>query len=122
MLLMIVVLNHTEKLDRLMESLSKSGVRGGTVLDSTGMAKSLSQSPDAQVMGLIRAILGGASPAASKTVMVVLPEVMLETAKTAVRAVLGDMSKPNSGVMFCVPVVYAAGIAEVADEENALKC
>ena len=39
--LLIFILNDHEKLDAILTELEKSGIRGATVIDSTGMAKVL---------------------------------------------------------------------------------
>lgn len=112
MQLLIAVINNTEKLDALMEALELHEIHGGTVFDSTGMASSLSKSPNMQVMSLIRTMLNGEEPHASKTILLVLAEDKLETAKQVIREVLGDMRGPNTGIMICVPITSAEGICK----------
>ena len=44
MQVLTLVLNRTECLEELLEALLKSGIHGGTVVDSTGMMRVIDQS------------------------------------------------------------------------------
>lgn len=52
-----VVLNHVELLDEWLTRLKKAGVNGGTVLDSTGIVKSIDESDESYLLGSLRLFL-----------------------------------------------------------------
>lgn len=108
--LLIIILKKSEVVDTLMQALAEKGIKGGTVIETTGMAKSLTSSTNLQIIGAISSLLGNIPPANSKMIMLALPEDKLEDAKDVVHAVCGDLSKPNAGVMFAIPISFSEGI------------
>lgn len=112
MQLLFIILKKTEMVDILMRELANAGVHGGTVLESTGMVKSLSTGPEGiPIINAISAMLNGTTPTAnSTTILLALPEERLEIAKEVVHKTIGDLSKPNAGVMFALPITFSEGI------------
>lgn len=103
MQLLILVLNKTEKLNDLLLSLESKGVTGGTILDSTGMAKFLyGSNGDTSMFGSMYMLMNEGRPM-NKTILMALEEEKVETAKSAIREVC-DFSKPGVGVMFTLPI------------------
>ena len=63
------------------------------------------------MISVLREILNGEDEVQKgKTIFVVLHDEQLEDAKKAITKVTGDLSKPNAGVLFAVPVTFAEGI------------
>lgn len=111
MQLLFLVIKRVELLDEVMVALAQAGVRGGTSIDSVGMAKSISDSDSLAAIGLLNTILKGSDPAQKgKTVFVAVDDDLVEGAIAAIKKVTGDLSKPNAGVLFTVPISYAEGI------------
>ncbi|MBR4622222.1 MAG: hypothetical protein IKO44_01655 [Ruminococcus sp.] len=111
MQLLFLIIKRTELVDEVMKSLAKAGVHGGTVIDSVGMAKSISSMDNLPTIGLLREMLKGEDPAMKgKTIFVAVAEEQVEAAKDAILSVTGDLSLPNAGVLFGVPVTFALGI------------
>lgn len=94
-----------------MRSLAKAGIRGGTVIDSVGMAKSISTMDSLPMIGVLRTILSGEDSAQKgKTIFVAVADEQVEIAKEAIKSVTGDLSKPNAGVLFGLPISFAEGV------------
>ena len=111
MQLLFLVIKRVELVDEIMIALAQAGVRGGTSIDSVGMAKSISGAGNLAAIGLLNTILKGTDPAQKgKTVFVAVDDSLVETAIAAIKSVTGDLSKPNVGVLFTVPISYAEGI------------
>ena len=111
MQLLFLVIKRVELVDEVMISLAKAGIRGGTSIDSVGMAKSISGSDNLAALGLLSSILKGVDPKQKgKTVFVVVNDEQMHDAIAAIKKVTGDLSKPNAGVLFTVPISYAEGI------------
>lgn len=103
MQLLILVLNKTEKLNDLLLSLENRGITGGTILDSTGMAKILyGSNSDTSMFGSMYMLMNEGRPM-NKTILMALEEEKVETAKEAIREIC-DFSKPGVGVMFTLPI------------------
>jgi len=111
MQLLFLVIKRVELVDEVMVSLAQAGIRGGTSIDSVGMAKSISGESSLAAIGLLNSILKGTDPAQKgKTVFVAVDDDQLDAAVAAIKKVTGDLSKPNAGVLFAVPITYAEGI------------
>ena len=59
MQLLFLVIKRIELVDEIMRSLAQAGIRGGTVIDSVGMAKSISTMDNLPMIGVLRSILSG---------------------------------------------------------------
>ena len=93
-----------------MQSFAENGIKGGTVIETTGMARSLAKSQNLQMLAAIGTILGNIPPTNGNMILLALPEDKLEAAKNVVHEVCGDLSKPNAGVMFALPITFSEGI------------
>ena len=75
------------------------------------MAKSISGAKNLATIGLLSSILKGVDPAQKgKTVFVVVDDEQVQSAIAAIKSVTGELSQPNAGVLFTVPISYAEGI------------
>ena len=63
MQLLFLIIKRIELVDDIMQALASAGVRGGTVLDSLGMAKSISEMDNLPAISALRTILHGVDPA-----------------------------------------------------------
>lgn len=110
MQLMVMVLNKVEVLDALLEKLMEQGICGATILNSTGMVRELSKSnEDLPFFGTLRMLIDP-DRKESKTIFMVLKDEKAEEAKKVIREVVGDLSKPDSAVIFTLPVLSAEGV------------
>ena len=110
MQMLLLVLNQVDKLDDLLESLMKNGISGATILNSTGMMHELAKNEEYQP------IFGSAwynidsNRTDSKTIFLVLDEKQVDKVRSVVRQVIGDISKPNTAVLFTLPILSTEGI------------
>jgi hypothetical protein len=105
-----LVLNKTECLEPLLEKLLECGAHGATVLDSTGMMRVLDQrGNDAPMFGALRHLFDPGRRS-SKTLMMVLEDDQAGKVRGIVNEVTGGLDKPDTGVMFAVPVLFAEGM------------
>lgn len=110
MQLFLIVLNKIEKLDDLLEKLMQQGYTGATILSSTGMVKTLAHtSEDYPIFGALRHLID-LDHEENKTIFMVLQDNQVETVKGIIRDVLGDLSLPDTAILFTLPVLSAEGI------------
>ena len=110
MQLLLIVLNRVEKLDDLLDGLLKHGISGATIISSTGLMKELAKNiEDYPAFGTLRYLIDFGREE-NKTIFIVLEEEQIETAKRVVREVIGDLFKPDTAIMFTLPVLSAEGI------------
>lgn len=110
--LLMVILKRIELVDDIMHKLAESGVRGGTIIDGTGMAKSLVNMNDLPMFGMLRYIISDEEKLKSKILLFALKEEKVTEVKDKIKEVIGDLSEPNTGIMFTIPIKNAEGFGE----------
>lgn len=109
MKLMVFILNKVEALEPLLTAFADHGIGGATILSSTGMARALHAYDDDSIFGSLRAILDPEREA-NKTIMTVLKDEQVDVALAAIEETVGDLSRPDTGIVFTVPVDYIKGM------------
>ncbi|MGI6013540.1 MAG: P-II family nitrogen regulator [Oscillospiraceae bacterium] len=114
MCLVVIVLNQTECLNNLLEELSRAGIMGATILDSHGMAHSLYEYDELRFFGSLRILLDPERNE-SKTILMVCKEDCVSVVSEVVNRITGGLDKPDTGILFTVPVNYVEGITTQND-------
>jgi nitrogen regulatory protein P-II 1 len=114
--MLVIVLNHTEELDRVLEGLLDAGVRGATIIESSGMGRTLCTK--VPLFGGIRNLFEDCRPNNVTIFSVIRDKERLRRAVESVHAIAGDLEKPGAGFMFVVPVSEAYGFAPELQEQN----
>jgi nitrogen regulatory protein PII len=110
MQLLVIVLSEIEKLDTLLDDLLKNGFTGATILNSTGMVREVGKNIDSYpLFGSLRYMID-LDRDESKTIFMILKDEQVEAAKKIVRDSVGDLSKPDTAILFTLPVSSAEGV------------
>jgi len=114
MRLLVLVLNHDDKLEDLLAEFLKIGISGATVISSTGMARVLTgrDEEDIPLFGSIRAFLNPEREQ-NHTILTVIRNEQLAVAVAAIESVIGDLSEKDSGIVFSMPVDFVRGISTI---------
>lgn len=112
--MLVLVLNETGELERVLEGLLHVGVRGATVIESSGMGRTLCTK--VPLFGGMRNLFEGCRPNNVTIISVIKDEGKLVRAKNKVMEILGDLERPGAGFMFVVPVIEAYGFAPELNE------
>ncbi|HEY8444480.1 MAG TPA: hypothetical protein VIL24_06785 [Clostridia bacterium] len=113
MKLLILILKKIELLDEIFLRLAEAGFKGGTVVSGKGMAQTLAHlGEDVPMFGGLRHILSGKSNYESEIVFLALKDEQLQTAKKIIRDVIGDLSAPNTGIMFAIDIEEVEGFKD----------
>jgi len=112
MFLLINVVEQTEKLPEILEGFAKAGVRGTTILGSTGMGRVLMAS-GAQVPAAKEASQALKSGEASNrtTFTVVANQQTLDAAINVINDCCGDLNQPGKGIIAVVPLHFVDGVS-----------
>ena len=110
MKLMVLILNKLDALEYLLEGLSAAGIGGATIIESSGMAMTLSRFDSSFVSASIRALFSSADDEDNRTILSVIRDDQLEIARKVIYSTVGDLSMPNTGVLFTMPIDFAEGI------------
>lgn len=111
MCLAVIVLNQVSSLNPLLEAFRQNGIMGATILNSQGMAHSLYDDEQEEIhfFGNLRILLDPQRKE-SKTILMVCKESDVPTISAVVNEVTGGLDKPDTGILFTVPVNYMEGI------------
>jgi len=111
MQLLIFVLNNEELLDELLENFLEAGIKGATILESTGMARELAFSGNHHVpiFGSLKLMINEGRPH-NRTIFVALEDNQVDTCIRCIKDVVGDLNKPDAGIVLTVPISRIEGI------------
>lgn len=109
MQLLLIVLNKTECLEDILTGMYDHGLSGATIIDSHGMAQSLSDLEDFNFLGSLRLMLNPEHKE-NKTIFMVLKDHEIPVVSKIVNEATGGLNNPDTGIMFSVPVNYLEGL------------
>ena len=105
---LVIVLNKVECLEKLLTKFGKNKIPGATIIDSHGMAQML-EGPDVlRFLASLRLLMNPAHKE-NKTIMMVLPDEKVDTVVRIVNEVTGGLDKPDTGILFTVPIDRVEG-------------
>ena len=111
--LVVIVLNKVECLEELLSEFAENGIKGATVLDSTGMARVLSDGKeDLRLFGTLSMIFNP-DRQESKTIFTVLPHDKTKLLKEIANKVVGGFAHPDTGIIFGLPINFVEGIGGI---------
>ncbi|MBO5447943.1 MAG: hypothetical protein J5994_01320 [Ruminococcus sp.] len=108
MKLLVIILNKTDSLEYLLEGLSAAGIGGATIIQSSGLAMTLSRMDSSFLSASIRGMFSG-DEEDNRTILSVIRNNQLETARKVVYSTVGDLSQPNTGILFTIPLDFVEG-------------
>ena len=112
--LILLILNKTELIDDVITLFLELGIKGATVLESTGMAKFLSE--DIPLFAGFREILKGARPN-NMTIFSVVPGNIVNKAAAGLQDIIGNFNEPGNGLFFAIPISNIWGKEKIVDNE-----
>jgi hypothetical protein len=112
MLQLWLVLDNPALLNDVLEAWADVGARGITILESTGVHRVRSRTSTQDVpfmLGFSRLLR--TDQVGHNTLFTVVPSMdVVEKLVAATERIVGDLSQPNTGVLFAVPVTAAWGL------------
>lgn len=111
MQVVFIVLNKIECLDTILTEFGENGIKGATILESRGMARSLEGFTELNFMASLRMFLDPERQE-SKTIFTVIEDDQIKIVSEIVNKVTGGLDKDDTGIIFTLPVTYTEGIGE----------
>lgn len=108
MKLMILILSRTDALENLLEGFSAAGIKGATVIDSSGMAMTLSKMESSIISASLKSLFAS-SDYDNHTILSVIQDEQLDIVRKVVYRTVGDLNQPNTGILFTLPIDFAEG-------------
>lgn len=111
MQLLVLILNKTECLTRILDDFLDYGISGATIYDSTGMLQYIGHSTvePPPIFGSLRRYLNPDCEN-NKTVIALVREEQVDGAVKIINSATGGISQPNVAIVFTVPVLRAEGL------------
>lgn len=103
MKLLVYVMNNIDNFDKFIHQLKENNVKGATIINSTGMGRKLMESEDFDFIGSLR-VLFDAPRSESRTFFMALEDEQVEVVQKIIDEIAGDLTKPNSGIVFTLPI------------------
>lgn len=108
-ILVVMILNKTELLDELLLEFTNAGINSATVLNSVGMAQQLSTLERTRILSTLRPFITS-DHTENKMIFTIINESQIETVRKVVNDVIGDLSQPDTGVLFALPTLFTEGL------------
>jgi nitrogen regulatory protein PII len=117
MYLLVNVLEQPEHLVAILEGFAKMGIKGSTVMNSTGMGRVLMKAgTEGPAMEEINRMIANGETS-NKTIFTVVKEKeTLDEAIRVVKSFCGDLSEPGKGILFAIPLALVDGLPEPEDD------
>lgn len=112
MQLLILILKNVEIIEDLLKKLAENDIKGCTILDGHGMGESLANMEDIPLFGALRTMMSTQANNPSKVLLMAVKDDQIIPTTMLIKSVVGDLSKPNTGIMLSVPVYYCEGLVD----------
>ncbi|MBR5290428.1 MAG: hypothetical protein IKU28_05490 [Erysipelotrichaceae bacterium] len=109
MQVLFFILKQVELMNDILHALGEAGIKGGTILDAKGMGEALMNMEDIPMFGVLRSLLSNEEKEDVKILMFVVQDNEVVPTASAIKKVV-DLSKPNTGILFSVPIYYCEGL------------
>lgn len=112
MQLLVFISNSDHSVTPILAEFLTAGVKGATVVECEGMLHAIDDAniEPPPIFGSLRQFLNPASPV-GKMIFVVLEDDMVSVAKEVIHRVSGTLKKPNTGILFTVPLSSVEGVS-----------
>ena len=109
--LLVLILIKVECLGEILSEFMRSGLGDATVLDSYGMLQTLDANSvePPPIFSSLRHFVNR-SQSGNKTVLLVIKKERVAQACEIIEKVTGGLSRPNTGIVFTLPISSALGI------------
>ena len=116
MKLLFYVLTRIEKLDALLTELGTRNICGATVLESTGMARYLSNRYDEGEIPFLSSLRTFLTPdlMRSNVIFMVVSEDQVDDVIEAIEISVAKLDEEDAGIVFTVPVDFVKGACNLA--------
>ncbi len=108
MKLLVYVMNDVALLDEFVHELKEKGIKGATIINSTGMGRKLIENEDYDIIGSLKSLFD-IPRRDSRVILMVLEDEKVQTVLDLIEKLAGDLTKPNSGIVFTLPIDFVKG-------------
>ena len=121
--LLVLVLDNVEQCPAVLDAWQKAGVKGVTIMESTGLGRVRSaMRDDLPLVPSLCDLLTSRELHHRTLFTVVDDEETLHRLIEATEEIVGDFSRPNTGLLFVVPVSLVLGLRKQHGTEGTSSC
>lgn len=112
MQLVIMIIHDSDHMNSILVKMMEAGIKGGSLIDCEGALQAIGRasSDPPPVFGSLREYLNPESAAKNNLLLCAMEDEKVAVAKQIANEVTGGLSKPNTGVMFCLPLLSHEGL------------
>ena len=112
MQLVIMIMHDSDHMNSILVKMMEAGIKCGSLIDCEGALQAIGRasSDPPPVFGSLREYLNPESAAKNKLLLCAMEDKKVAVAKQIANEVTGGLSKPNTGVMFCLPLLSHEGL------------
>lgn len=112
MQLLVFISNSDRSVTPILTEFLGAGVTGATVVECEGMLHAIEDAnvEPPPIFGSLRQFVSPTSPV-GKMIFAVLEDEMVPVAKEVIHRVSGTLKKPNTGILFTVPLSSVEGVS-----------
>lgn len=118
MYMLIMVLDDSAHLNAVLDAWIGAGVKGVTILESTGVNRVLERTKPGPMFAGFTQIFGSGRVGHNTLFAVIEGLDLAETAVAATEAIIGDLTQPHTGIIYAVPVSKTWGMAEPYSQDS----
>lgn len=114
------VLDDPRKLDSILEAWQNVGVRGVTIIESTGVRRRTSQKEriPMRFASFIPELMVGGEEGNLTLITIVRDERKIEKCIQATETIVGDLNDPNTGILTAWPLSHIKGLPNPDPQED----
>ncbi|MGD8403426.1 MAG: hypothetical protein PVJ21_07185 [Anaerolineales bacterium] len=116
---LLFVLDDPDRLDEILTAWNEIGVRGVTIMESTGWQRRRIQQSMLGARFDFASLVGGARLENHMTLFVVVESRdIVQNALQAAEAIVGDLDGPHTGILVAWPIEIVKGLPDENEEET----
>jgi hypothetical protein len=115
MYLLIMVLDDSTRLNEVLAAWKDAGVPGITILESTGLNRVLPRHTAQPMFAGFSQVFGGGRVGHNTLFAIIESLELANTAAEATANILGDLTRPHTGIICAVPIAQTWGVPEPYD-------
>ncbi len=111
---LFAIIPNESLVEPILEEFAASGIRGATIFETAGMGQIIYDT--IPLLARLRET-SGTETTHNRTIMSLIDESQRDAAIRAIEGYCGDMTQPNSGLIFTVPVNFVRGSKKKLDPD-----
>lgn len=117
--LVIFVLDNLEQCSAILDAWEEAGAPGMTILESTGLRRLRgAMRDDLPLLPSLQDLLASRELRNRTLFTVIEDEATLERVIAATERIIGDFTRPHTGLLFAVPVTRVVGLKKLGPKEQ----